>query len=681
MYTMSGITVSEGVSEGCAMLLLANASEIIPDTAAGFNAGNEIIKYRKASREFANKLNNATAGVVTDKVRDLFGAVAAYITNKDNIHAIELLISSGVTACEAAQSILLPKIALFARDSYEARGALTSLHQGDSSSQDTAHAALAATKAANATNAALAATNATLAATTAASSAVSSAQGSDAVSLTQRDSTVALEQDFQEARSALDGSTASLKSAAARALVAASADSADSTDKVSLPVASLLEDKLEMQVVANELSSLMRDFISTINHATATLDNVPVLNEPSVIIASDLTPAVFLSLRTELVRAVVLEDGQASGHLATVLRDLCIPAIFGVKGALTIRQGEYVLVDATRGSILVEPPHDAARALIAQQDWYEEDDDDPSDAEIEVTVAGSMGAIGEVARMSRYLNHGLGLLRSEFLFLNYHQEPTVEEMTKVFSSIFSQLPKSAPLSARTFDFAGDKRPLFSLEMDDTGPLRKYGAQVGSELIKKEIRALLLASAEREIYIVFPLITRISEAKVLNELLAQVLAELEQAHLPHGNPHVALMIETPAAVLSARAFAAYGEMFIIGTSSLAEYASAPRPPEDYFTPALSKMIAIACKGAHAEGVQVGIAGRFGMRIELLPFFLALGVTYITTDATAITKVRKEIQRLADTGVVPHYSEQLYANVLEVASARDLQRLLFHDDLAF
>ena len=116
-------------------------------------------------------------------------------------------------------------------------------------------------------------------------------------------------------------------------------------------------------------------------------------------------------------------------------------------------------------------------------------------------------------------------------------------------------------------------------MDETGPLASYGAQVCSALRHKELRALLLAAAGREINIVFPLITIISEAKTLTALLAQVIEELQAEDVPFGNAHVAVMIETPAAVLSAKAFASFGELFLIGTSSLAEYASAPRPPED------------------------------------------------------------------------------------------------------
>lgn len=575
MYTMSGITVSEGVSAGRAFLLLPQSPESVVSSARALSASDESLKYRKASREFANKLHNAMSGTVPDKVRDLFGAVSSYITNAANISAIDEQIGAGMSAIEAAKAVLLPKIARFSREDAE------------------------------------------FAAEEAAASSAAGASGGDP----------------------------------------------------------------EMQVVASELSSLMRDFIATIDSVGDESDlAVPRLNEPSVIIATDLTPARFLSLHTELVRAVVLEGGQASGHLGTVLRDLCIPAIYGVKGALTIKNGEHVLVDANHGSILVEPPQDTAKALIAQQDLFASDDDDPSDSELEVTVAGSMGAIGEIDRMARYLNHGLGLLRSEFLFLNYHHEPSVEEMVHIFASIFAKIPKSAPLTARTFDFAGDKKPLFTLDRDESGPLMSYGAQVGSALLRKELKALLLAAAGRDINVVFPLVTRLSEAKALTSIMASVIEELQSEDVPFANSHLAVMIETPAAVLSAKAFASFGELFLIGTSSLAEYASAPRPPEDFFTPALAKMIAIACKGAHDAGVRVGIAGRFAMRTELLPFFLSLGVSYITTDATSITKVRKELQHLSDLGYKPCFDATLYNNLMDIASSEDLQRLLFADDFA-
>lgn len=573
MYTMSGITVSEGVSAGRAFLMLSQTVESASSASQSFSASEESLKYRKASREFASKLNNAMSGTVPDKVRDLFGAVSSYITNNANIQAIDELIYGGQNAIEAAKAVLLPKIARFS-------------HCDDSNK--------------------------------------------------------------------------------------------DSASEMTLENQNSNADDPEMLMVASELSSLMRDFIATIDSVEENCaQSAPRLNEPSVIIAADLTPAQFLSLHTELVRAVILEGGQASGHLGTVLRDLCIPAIYGVKGALTIRNGEHILVDANHGSILVEPPQDTAEALIAQQDLFSTDEYDPSDSDLGITVAGSMGAIGDMDRMARDLVHGLGLLRSEFLFLNYHHEPSVEEMVNTFASVFSTVPQSATLTARTFDFAGDKKPLFTLDMDQSGPLASYGAQVSSALLRKELRALLLAAVGREINIVFPLITRISEAKALTAMLSKVKEELKDEQVPFGKAHVSIMIETPSAVLSAKAFASFGELFLIGTSSLAEYASAPRTPDDYFTPALAKMIAIACKGAHDVGVKVGIAGRFAMRTELLHFFLALGVSYITTDATSIFKVRKELQHVVDQGYSPHFDIKLFDNLMDIASSEDLQRLLFQD----
>ena len=571
MYTMSGVTVSEGVSEGVAYVLSDGSEAHSVDVVATFSASDECLKYRRASRDFAAKLNNAANGTVPDKVRDLFGAVASYITNNANINEIDALIYDGNSALDAAKSVLLPKIARF----------------------------------------------------------------SEAASFDDEDN---------EHKSLQDQ-----------------------------------EDDWEMQVSSNELRSLMRDFIGTISASPSANDDVPKLNRPSVIIANDLSPARFLALRTDMVRAVVLEGGQASGHLGTVLRDLCIPAVYEVKGALTIKNGEDLLVDATRGTVLVSPPQEAARSLIEQQDYYtaQENDvvieDNPA-----VTVAGSLGAIGEVDHMARCINHGLGLLRSEFLFLSYHHRPTVDEMVATFSAIFNRVPKKAPLTARTFDFAGDKQPLFSVELDESGALRKYGAKVGSKLIKDEIKAMLLASVGREIYIVFPLITRIGEARSLRGLIDEAVSELKAENKPIGNPHPALMIETPAAVLSARAFAAFGEMFVIGTSSLSEYAAAPRPPEEYFTPALAKMIAIACKAARDEGVKVGMAGRFARRTELLPLFLSLGVSYITTDATSLQSVRKELQKLTDNGATPVFKDEVYAQVMEASSARELHDLIFQDN---
>lgn len=554
---MNGITVSAGVGEGKAFVLNATPLFDCFDHDSKPGIGEELAKYRSASREFASKLQHSMSGTVPDKVRDIFGAVSAYITNADNTQSIEKLISLGSTASEAASEVLLNKIKAFT-----------------------------------------------------------------------------------------------------------------------------VNDDAESSSLSQELIALMLDFVDSIDakNYKRNLD-IPQPTEPYVLIASDLSPARFLSLHTELIRAVVLEGGQVSSHLSTVLRDLRIPAIFEVKGVLTIQNGEHVLVDANNGTVLVNPPQDMVRAVLAQHSFHSQDNDF-EDSELQVTVAGSMGAMGEIDRLTSYLNHGLGLLRTEFLFLSYQQAPTYKEMVFTFSSIFSRIPAGTPLTIRTFDFADDKRPLFNLDLDEIGPLKNYGAKVGTGLLRNELKAILAAAVGREVHIVFPLITMISEAKALNALLQEVTVELKQEGIAHGKSIVALMIETPAAVLSARGFAELGEMFLIGTSSLAQYASAPREPSDYFTPALAKMIAIACKAAHKAGVKVGFAGRFTMKTELLPFFLAMGATYFTTDVTEILRVRKALQRLSELGITPQFDEAFYEKVMETDSGHDLQRLIFENyDLSF
>ncbi|MCU6222860.1 hypothetical protein KWI06_24260, partial [Enterobacter cloacae] len=113
-----------------------------------------------------------------------------------------------------------------------------------------------------------------------------------------------------------------------------------------------------------------------------------------------------------------------------------------------------------------------------------------------------IGAMREISD-NRYLRHGIGLLRSEFLFLGCPHEPSEDEMVKVFTTLFSKVPNEAPITARTFDFAGDKEPVFSVQLDSKGPLQGYGAKVGTRLLKKEIRALLRSSVGRTIRVVYP----------------------------------------------------------------------------------------------------------------------------------------------------------------------------------
>lgn len=544
MYTLSGMTVAEGVAAGRA-LKLSKSTAVNHIVDQGFDAEAQIDKYQRACSAFINRLYSVSKGHAPDTVRDLFGAMAGFLSSQDNNKAIIKAIYDGQSATIACNNVLLDKLSIFANS-----------------------------------------------------------------------------------------------------------------------------DDPEIKDQGRELLALAREFIATIDQDKDTATQMPKLKEPSVIIATNLTPASFLCLRTDLVVAVILEEGLSSGHLSTVLRELGIPSMFSVIGALSIEDGANVLVDATDGQVLVDPPTDIAQKILQRGVSFT--DFNVDDSLLNVTIASSIGALREISDNS-YLKHGIGLLRSEFLFLGSPHEPTESEMIKVFSSIFEKIPKTAPITARTFDFAGDKEPVFKVQLDDKGPLQGYGAKVGTRLLKKEIRALLQSSVGRTICVVYPLISRISEAKHINDIATMCVDELDEANIEHGKIEPVLMIETPAAVLSAKAFAKISSLFIIGTSSLAEYASAPRPPDLSFTPALAKMIAMACKAANDEGVPSGIAGYFATRIELLPFFLKLGVTYITLDSYSIAKISSATERFCRDSN-PTFSQKLYDKVMTLSTASELSELI-------
>ncbi len=294
---------------------------------------------------------------------------------------------------------------------------------------------------------------------------------------------------------------------------------------------------------------------------------------------------------------------------------------------------------------------------------------------LNITLGAAVGAISPNDDVEKITTHGLGLLRSEFLFLSSMTEPTEEEMTQRFYQIFSKVKKNAPLTSRTFDFADDKKPLFTVITDDDGPLKGYGAGVGTALLKKEIRAMLRASVGQEITIVFPLITKISEKDYLFKLANDCQDELEAQKIPHGRMLISFMVETPAAVLLAPAFANNSAMMLLGTSSLAEYASAPCPADSAFTPVLAKMIAMAAKAAHEAGITLGVAGRFASRTELLPFFYKMGVSYLVTGTYNIQKVKGVVERLnLEHDIQPDFDIELYNKIVNCYTGSELSDIL-------
>ena len=548
MYTLSGVTAAAGVAAGPAKVLI-KTTEIVQETDYPiFDPSAECARYAKKRNDFTARLYQIS-NPAKDQVRDLFGAAAGFIGDRENSARIETMINSGTPAPAAAKSILTGSLARF---------------------------------------------------------------------------------------------------------------NTDDNDELSSE---------EMR----EINALLQEFIASLSLHNSSKIDLPKLEHDVVIIAREFTPAQLLALDTKKIKALVLEAGRTSGHLATVLRELKIPSVFGVLGATAIKNNSSVLVDANSGAIIVDPPQDSLNALLERQEHPEYDAVDES--LINITIAASIGAARPDSLPPEVLSNGIGLLRSEFLFLNYEREPSENEMTSVFSSLFSVISKELPISARTFDFAEDKKPLFEIQNDERGPLKGYGACVGSSLLKKELKALLRSGAGRKIRIVFPLITRVSEARCLLKLLEESKKELEEAGIPSAEHEAALMIETPAAVLSARAFANECSMFIIGTSSLAEYASAPRAADISFTPALAKMIVMAARAANEAGTPIGIAGRYAARLELLPFFYKIGAVDIAVDSYQIQSLKKAVERAnTDRSIQPGFDIKLYHEIMNLFTGKELAELI-------
>ena len=547
MYTLSGVSIAAGVGFAPAVTVSRPGRFNTEDKLYAIDPQEEIDKFQKKSTQFANRLRQIV-NPGQDRIRDLFGAAAGFLTDKGNNHDIIDLINRGCSAITACKSVLLGKLESFN-------------HSKDPE---------------------------------------------------------------------------------------------------------LLNDN-------KEIKSLLLEFIGSLHKRDDSTVVLPNLKEKAVIVAENLSPALFLSLDVEKVHAVVLEFGRDSGHLGVVLRELGIPAIFGVQGATSIENGTKLLVDGNNGVLVVDPEENTAKAMLEKLDLFHEVTTD--DSLINVTIAGAVGAIRQLNGNSLYTTHGLGLLRSEFLFLGYDHEPTEEEMTEAFAKLFNPISPTAPITARTFDFADDKKPLFRVHLDDQGPLKGYGAEVGSRLLKKEIRALLRAACGRNIRIIFPLITRLSEALYLKNLAISCCHELSELGIQHGSYEVGFMSETPSSVLCAQGISVDCSMIIIGTSSLAEYASAPRPADIAFTPALAKMIVMAAKAAHEAHIPIGVAGRYAPRIELLPFFYKLGVTYYAVDGYQIGRMRNAVEQLnLDTQLEPAFDLELYNEVMNLFTGKELAALI-------
>ena len=385
--------------------------------------------------------------------------------------------------------------------------------------------------------------------------------------------------------------------------------------------------------------------------------------EPSILVAKDLAPSETVRLDKSLLLGFVTREGSTNSHTAILARSMNIPALVQCGEVSADWDGKMAIIDGYNSCIYVDPTEDLLRSLKKKQ---EEDqagvallqelkgkDNTTIDGRT-VKVYANIGGPSDIGAVQQNDAGGVGLFRTEFVYLNSRQEPGEEEQFEAYRHVLESLaPKQVII--RTCDIGADKTiDYMKLDHEDNPALGYRAIRIcltRKDFFKKQLRALRRASAYGNMGIMFPMIISVRELREAKEILAECQAELEAEGVKIGQYEIGTMIETPAAVLIADDLAKECDFFSIGTNDLTQYTCAIdrqnaklEPFSDTHHPAVLREIQMTVEAGHRHGTWVGICGELGADTTLTETFLRMGVDELSVNPKSVLPLRKTIRGL-------------------------------------
>ncbi|KAF1031932.1 MAG: Phosphoenolpyruvate-protein phosphotransferase [Pseudomonas sp.] len=416
-------------------------------------------------------------------------------------------------------------------------------------------------------------------------------------------------------------------------------------------------------------------------------DSAWALPEQAILIAEQLTPSQTASLDTRKVLGFVTVGGGATSHVAILARALGLPAICGVPAqVLGLVNGKQVLLDADKGELHLDPDLAEIEQLQAtrQQQVLRRQREVEQAALAAVTrdghhieITANVASLQEVEQSLSLGGEGVGLLRSEFLYLDRNRAPSPEEQAGTYTAIARALGTERNLVVRTLDVGGDK-PLAYVPMDaETNPfLGLRGIRLCLErpqLLREQFRAILASAGFARLHIMLPMVSVLSELHLARQILEQEAQALGLTELPK----LGIMIEVPSAALMADVFAPHVDFFSIGTNDLTQYTLAmdrdhPRlaSQADSLHPAVLRLIATTVKAAHAHGKWVGVCGALASEALAVPALIGLGVDELSVSVPLIPTIKATVREL-DLGDCQQIARQVLG-LEEAAQVREALR---------
>lgn len=384
-------------------------------------------------------------------------------------------------------------------------------------------------------------------------------------------------------------------------------------------------------------------------------------SEPAIILAEDLAPSETVQLDKDKVLSFVTVQGSTNSHTAILARTMSIPALVGTPVDLEQANGCVGIVDGFAGKIYVNPD---AETLQRMTELKEQEENKKAllrelKGKEDITLDGqrlmlyaNIGNIKDLAMVMQNDAEGIGLFRSEFIYLEQDHYPTEEEQFRIYRTVAETMAGKRVI-IRTLDIGADKQCDYFQMDEEENPALGYRAiricLTRPEIFRTQLRALFRASVYGNLAIMYPMITSMKEVKAIKEIAAQVQAELVEEGIEIGTPQQGIMIETPAAALISEELAGEVDFFSIGTNDLTQYTLAidrQNPKLDDFYdahhPAILRMISMVVENAHKKGIWAGICGELGADPELTQEFLAMGVDELSVSPGSIFPIRKIVR---------------------------------------
>lgn len=420
------------------------------------------------------------------------------------------------------------------------------------------------------------------------------------------------------------------------------------------------------------------------------LPNPSMIDESVVIIGNDLTPSDTAQLNKEFVQGFVTNIGGRTSHSAIMSRSLEIAAVVGTKSITDeVQQGDMIVVDGLTGEVIVNPTDDEVIAYQNKRERFFEDKKDLQKLRDEesvtldgshVELAANIGTPNDIKGVLENGAEGIGLYRTEFLYMGRDQLPTEDEQFEAYKEVIESM-EGKRVVVRTLDVGGDKELPYLNFPDEMNPFLGYRAirlcLDQPDIFRPQLRALLRASAYGKLNIMFPMVATIQEFRDAKALLEEERANLKQEGIEVSDDiELGIMVEIPSTAALADVFAKEVDFFSIGTNDLIQYTmAADRMSERVsylyqpYNPAILRLVKQVIEASHNEGKWTGMCGEMAGDEIAIPLLLGLGLDEFSMSATSILKARRQIKELSQSEM-----QELANHAINAATSEEVQTLV-------